>query len=153
MYDNLVIAPTNRYNQRKSQTSINDQNSLPHGTEVVAIRQRQNDDVLDTMSRSINITDSIERNNEYNGEQLRLLPRTLVGKKSPEMGTIESDLTAMRQQNMLLDKKAMEYEKRWYMDGQINGVWMPFTTVETYKYDQPYATVDNTGAASYGMLI
>jgi hypothetical protein len=36
----------------------------------------------------------------------------------------------------------MDYELRWYMEDQINGVWMPFTTAETFKYNTfPFATV------------
>jgi hypothetical protein len=144
-FDGVVIAPTRRLSQHVVQTSINDQGNLPLGNESAIVRQKYNDDVLDTMSPAPYIADVVERNKQNNREELRILPRDLVGKKANEVAPFEADLSIMRRQNLLLDKKAMDYEMRWYMEGQINGAWMPFTTAETFHYgSQPFATVENT---------
>jgi hypothetical protein len=148
MYDGVVIAPTRRFSQRVAETSFNTQSNLPHGDETAIVRQRHNDDVLDTLSKTPYTADSVQRNEQSNREELRILPRSLVGKKSAELAPFEADLSAMRRQNIILDAKAMEYEKRWYMEGQINGVALPFTTAESFVYTQPFATVNNTDAGN-----
>jgi hypothetical protein len=102
MYDDVFIAPTNRFNHRAAQTSINDIDHLPLGSETANTRPVFNDDVLDTTSNAPFIADSTARNSQNNKEELKLLPRSLVGKKSNNDGSTVSDLSAMRNKILLL---------------------------------------------------
>lgn len=128
----VSIAPCRRLGQTR-QTSINEQSTLPLGSEVAVVRQKFNDDNEDVRSIGPFISDTVTRDASYQFEQIRIEQRSLVGKKSSEASVITADLTAMRQLNLKLAQKAQDIEVKAEKEARYNLVWDPFTTAETFN--------------------
>jgi hypothetical protein len=143
MSNDVVIAPARRLNQ-SPQTSVNDWTTLispativSHPETISVSQQVFNDDVIDTVQRGPEIADATARNQIDDEQHTQIFTRSLVGKKSNEVGTITADQSMMHTQNLVMNKHAADIDQRFEVEKWYNGVWMPFETNETLDYNVP----------------